>query len=120
MIRYNTPRSGTGDFSKRVQSKTSAAKYMISIEESIKDILITPLGSRVMRPDYGSLLYTLIDRKIDDDFKIKLTRYTAEAISKWEKRVKLKGVRLNECKANQLSIGLLFEDYKDLNMELQI
>ncbi|EOI2625918.1 baseplate assembly protein, partial [Campylobacter jejuni] len=23
--------------------------YMVSIEESIKDILITPLGSRVMR-----------------------------------------------------------------------
>ncbi|EAI3737908.1 baseplate assembly protein, partial [Campylobacter jejuni] len=35
--------------------------YMVSIEESIKDILITPLGSRVMRPEYGSLLYTLID-----------------------------------------------------------
>ncbi|EMC0603516.1 baseplate assembly protein, partial [Campylobacter jejuni] len=26
--------------------------YMVSIEESIKDILITPLGSRVMRPEY--------------------------------------------------------------------
>ncbi|HEA7260270.1 TPA: baseplate assembly protein, partial [Campylobacter jejuni] len=24
--------------------------YMVGIEESIKDILITPLGSRVMRP----------------------------------------------------------------------
>ncbi|EAH8739599.1 baseplate assembly protein, partial [Campylobacter coli] len=24
--------------------------YMVSVEESIKDILITPLGSRVMRP----------------------------------------------------------------------
>ncbi|EAL9172239.1 baseplate assembly protein [Campylobacter coli] len=92
--------------------------YMVSIEESIKDILITPLGSRVMRPEYGSLLYTLIDRKIDDDFKIKLTRYTAEAISKWEKRVKLKGVRLNECKDNKLSITLLFENYGDLTMEL--
>ncbi|EHJ7787383.1 GPW/gp25 family protein [Campylobacter coli] len=90
--------------------------YMVSIEESIKDILITPLGSRVMRPEYGSLLYTLIDRKIDDDFKIKLTRYTAEAISKWEKRVKLKGVRLS--KDNKLSITLLFENYGDLTMEL--
>ncbi|EAL7681884.1 baseplate assembly protein, partial [Campylobacter coli] len=25
--------------------------YMVSVEESIKDILITPLGSRVMRPE---------------------------------------------------------------------
>ncbi|EAL5903430.1 baseplate assembly protein [Campylobacter lari] len=93
-------------------------KFMVSIEESVKDILITPLGSRVMRPEYGSLLYTLIDRKIDDDFKIKLTRYTAEAISKWEKRVRLKGVRLNECKDNKLNIILLFENYQDLKVEL--
>ncbi|TQR29154.1 baseplate assembly protein [Campylobacter sp. MIT 99-7217] len=92
--------------------------YMVSIEESIKDILITPLGSRVMRPEYGSLLYTLIDRKIDDDFKIKLTRYTAEAISKWEKRVRLKGARLNECKSGILSIALFFENYPNLNLEL--
>ncbi|TKX29512.1 GPW/gp25 family protein [Campylobacter estrildidarum] len=92
--------------------------YLISIEESIKDILITPLGSRVMRPEYGSLLYTLIDRKIDDDFRVKLTRYTAEAISKWEKRVKLKGVRLNKIQEGKLSITLLFEDYKDLDLEL--
>ncbi|EPQ8291109.1 GPW/gp25 family protein [Campylobacter jejuni] len=92
--------------------------YLISIEESIKDILTTPLGSRVMRPDYGSLLYTLIDRKIDDDFRVKLTRYTAEAISKWEKRVKLKGVRLNKMQEGKLSITLLFEDYKDFSLEL--
>lgn len=125
-ITSGNPRSGTGalgGFKGSVASLsqggiTSAAKYMVSIEESIKDILITPLGSRVMRPEYGSLLYTLIDRKIDDDFKIKLTRYTAEAISKWEKRVKLKGVRLNECKDNKLSITLLFENYGDLTMEL--
>ncbi|MFY0745421.1 GPW/gp25 family protein [Campylobacter sp. LH-2024] len=92
--------------------------YLISIEESIKDILTTPLGSRVMRPEYGSLLYTLIDRKIDDDFRVKLTRYTAEAISKWEKRVKLKGVRLNKMQEGKLSIALLFEDYKDFSLEL--
>ncbi|HDV7508711.1 TPA: GPW/gp25 family protein [Campylobacter jejuni] len=92
--------------------------YLVSIEESIKDILITPLGSRVMRPEYGSLLYTLIDRKIDDDFRVLLTRYTAEAISKWEKRVKLKGVRLNECKDHKLNLTLLFENYGDLTLEL--
>ncbi|ECV2036451.1 baseplate assembly protein [Campylobacter jejuni] len=92
--------------------------YLISIEESIKNILTTPLGSRVMRPEYGSLLYTLIDRKIDDDFRVKLTRYTAEAISKWEKRVKLKGARLNKMQEGKLSITLLFEDYKDFSLEL--
>ncbi|VEG62949.1 baseplate assembly protein W [Campylobacter jejuni subsp. doylei] len=93
---------------------------MISIEESIKDILITPLGSRVMRPDYGSLLYTLIDRKLMMILKSNLLDTQQRLFQSGEKRVKLKGVRLNECKLIQLSIGLLFEDYKDLNMELQI
>lgn len=93
--------------------------YLVSIEQSIKDILITPLGSRVMRPEYGSLLYTLIDRKIDDSFRAKLTRYVAEAISKWEKRVKLKGVRLNENRDSKLSITLIFENHEPLNMELK-
>lgn len=91
----------------------------LSIEESIKDILITPLGSRVMRPDYGSLLYTLIDRKVDDSFRAKLTRYTAQAITKWEKRVRLKGVRLNQNKDSKLSLTLIFENDNSLEVVVQ-
>lgn len=93
--------------------------YLVGIEESIKDILITPLGSRVMRPEYGSLIYTLIDRKVDDSFKAKLTRYTAQAIAKWEKRVKLKGVRLNQSKDSKLSLTLIFENYNSLEVQVQ-
>lgn len=93
--------------------------YLVGIEESIKDILITPLGSRVMRPEYGSLIYTLIDRKVDDSFKAKLTRYTAQAIVKWEKRVKLKGVRLNQSKDSKLSLTLIFENYNSLEVQVQ-
>lgn len=93
-------------------------KYLVSIEESIKDILTTPLGSRVMRPEYGSLLYTLVDKKIDDDFRLKLTQYVSEAITKWEKRVELKGVRIQKGENHQLKIILLFNNYKDLEIAL--
>ncbi|MGB2553928.1 GPW/gp25 family protein, partial [Campylobacter sp. MOP51] len=50
-------------------------KFLISVEDSIKDILLTPLGSRVMLPEYGSRLYELIDRKIDDEFRADLACY---------------------------------------------
>lgn len=63
-----------------------------TIAESVVRILKTPLGSRVMRPEYGSLLYTLRDRKFDEEFKLKAARYTFEAIAKNEPRVKMEKV----------------------------
>ena len=39
----------------------------ISVGESISRILTTPLGTRVMRPEYGSDLHLLIDRTVDDE-----------------------------------------------------
>lgn len=66
-----------------------------TIHESVIRILKTPLGSRVMRPEYGSLLYTLRDRKFDDDFRLKAARYTYEAIAKNEPRVKVEKVDFN-------------------------
>lgn len=66
--------------------------YKISIAESINRILKTPLGSRVQRPEFGSLLYTLRDRNFDDEYKLKATRYTYEAISRFEPRVKIEQV----------------------------
>lgn len=32
------------------------------IRQSVRDILVTPIGSRVMRREYGSLLAAMIDR----------------------------------------------------------
>ena len=63
--------------------------YKISVTDSINRILKTPLGSRVMRPEFGSLLYTLRDRSFDDEYKLKATKYTYEAISKFEPRVRI-------------------------------
>jgi phage baseplate assembly protein W len=45
-----------------------------------------------MRPQFGSLLYTLRDREFNDEYKLKATRYTYEAIGRWEPRVKVEKV----------------------------
>ena len=66
--------------------------YAVSIKESINRILKTPLITRVMRPEFGSRLYELRDREFNDEYKLLATRYTYEAIEKYEPRVKVEKV----------------------------
>lgn len=66
--------------------------YVISIKKSINRILQTPLGTRAMRPEFGSKLYELRDRKFDDLFKALATKYIFEAIKNNEPRVSVDSV----------------------------
>lgn len=66
--------------------------YKVTIADSINRILKTPLGTRTMRPEFGSRLYELRDREFNDEYKLNATRFTYEAISKWEPRVKVEKV----------------------------
>ncbi|MEI6419209.1 MAG: GPW/gp25 family protein, partial [Sphingomonadales bacterium] len=42
------------------------------LAQSIADVLTTPLGSRVMRRDYGSLLFDLIDQPFSSTTRLLL------------------------------------------------
>jgi phage baseplate assembly protein W len=50
------------------------------IEQSIADILTTPIGSRVMRRAYGSNLPDLIDKPFNATTKLLMAAETATAI----------------------------------------
>lgn len=58
--------------------------YQVGIEKSVARILGTPLGSRVMRPNFGSRLHELIDKRPDDGWRLDFTHYAYEAITKPE------------------------------------
>ena len=66
--------------------------YAVSIPDSINRILKTPLVTRAMRPEFGSRLYELRDREFNDEYKLLATKYTYEAIKKYEPRVKVEKV----------------------------
>jgi phage baseplate assembly protein W len=66
----------------------------ISTEESIGRILATPLGSRVMQPEYGSRLFELIDKAVTDEWVLLACDYTYEAIETNESRVSVKNVSI--------------------------
>lgn len=59
------------------------------LRQSINDILTTPLGSRLMRRDYGSLLPDLIDQPQNAATRVRLYAATASALMTWEPRLRL-------------------------------
>ncbi|WP_264338640.1 GPW/gp25 family protein [Wolbachia endosymbiont (group A) of Cheilosia soror] len=76
------------------------------LKQSIVDIVTTPIGSRIMRRNYGSRLLELIDRPINRDFTLEIYAATAEALGKWEKRFKLEKVKITEVKEGKVTIDL--------------
>lgn len=65
------------------------------LRQSIADILSTPIGTRVGRRDYGSLLPELIDQPVTPSSILRLYAATALALSRWERRLRLKRVTLS-------------------------
>jgi phage baseplate assembly protein W len=64
--------------------------------QSIRDILTTPIGSRVMRRDYGSRLFELVDQPMSRGLAVDFIAATADALTKWEPRMKVRKVNLKE------------------------
>ena len=62
------------------------------IRQSVRDILLTPVGSRVMRRSYGSLLSALIDQPQNEALRLQIMSACYMAILQWEPRIKLTGI----------------------------
>jgi uncharacterized protein len=76
-----------------VNSTTGKAlKGYDHLRQSIRDILKTPIGSRVMRRDYGSRIWDLVDAPINAETLAELHIATAEALDKWEPRILIESV----------------------------
>ena len=64
------------------------------IRQSIQDILTTPIGSRVMRRTYGSLLPIMIDAPFNEITRLQLYAATATALIQWENRINLESISI--------------------------
>jgi uncharacterized protein len=65
------------------------------LRQSISDILTTPIGSRVMRRDYGSSLFLLVDHPMTPDLKVEVYAAVIDALSKWEPRLQVDSVSMD-------------------------
>ncbi|GHC17587.1 baseplate assembly protein [Kushneria pakistanensis] len=63
------------------------------IRQSVADILTTPIGARVMRREYGSLLPDLIDQPLTGATALRAYSATVVALMKWEPRLRVMQVQ---------------------------
>ena len=59
------------------------------VRQSVADILTTPLGSRLERRNYGSLLPSLIDQPDNAHTRLRCYAAIASALMKWEHRLRV-------------------------------
>lgn len=79
------------------------------LSQSIDDILSTATGTRVMRREYGSDLPRLIGRPMNGETMVDIFAATAEALDRWEPRLRLIRVEVTGATAGQLDILLTAE-----------
>lgn len=64
------------------------------LRQSVIDILTTPIGSRVLRRDYGSELVDLVDNPQDESNRVRIIAATAGALARWEPRIRVSSVQV--------------------------
>lgn len=87
------------------------------LRQSVADILTTPIGSRVLRRDYGSSLYDLIDRPVNDETRVLMVSEIARALNRWEPRLRSVRVELSHANHQHGSIELTVLGYYRHNGE---
>lgn len=65
------------------------------IIQSVRDILATPVGSRLMRRTYGSELFYLIDQPQHAATRLRLMAATVDALTRWEPRIRIRRVEFD-------------------------
>lgn len=90
------------------------------IKQSIADILLTAKGSRVMRRDYGSNLYRLIDRPISSGLLLQLSCACVMALKQWEPRITVNRFSIRFDVEKSRFIGTLEATIKRTNTKLTL
>jgi phage baseplate assembly protein W len=88
------PDRGAGLMAGMARDTGAALDGLDHIRQSVADILSTPMGTRVGRRDYGSLVPELIDQPMTPANILRLYAATAVALTRWEDRLRLRRVGL--------------------------
>ncbi|ECC3255653.1 baseplate assembly protein [Salmonella enterica subsp. enterica] len=80
------------------------------ISQSIVDILTTPLGTRVMLPEYGSNLFSLVDNPTDPGLAMKIIMASAGALARWEPRIRVDSINVQAIGVGKITILIVATD----------
>ncbi|MDA9231357.1 GPW/gp25 family protein [Rickettsiales bacterium] len=76
------------------------------LKQSISNILTTPIGSRVMRRDYGSNLFNKIDHPVNGELIAEIYLDIVESLFIWEPRFELDQVAVQNIQNGKITIDL--------------
>ena len=76
------------------------------LKQSISNILTTPIGSRVMRRDYGSNLFKKIDHPVNGELIAEIYLDIVESLFIWEPRFELDQVSVQNIQNGKITIDL--------------
>lgn len=76
------------------------------VRQSVRDILSTPIGTRVMRREYGSRLFELIDAPLNRNTLLDLYSAVAEALDRWEPRIAVTSVQITNSSLGSVELEL--------------
>ncbi|EGM1681148.1 baseplate assembly protein [Salmonella enterica] len=65
------------------------------LRQLVRDILLTPQGSRLARREYGSLLSALIDQPQNPTLRLQIMSAVYVALNRWEPRLTLDSITIN-------------------------
>ncbi|KOR00964.1 GPW/gp25 family protein [Pluralibacter gergoviae] len=74
--------------------------------QSVGDILLTPVGTRLMRRNYGSMCPDLIDSPQNDVTRLQLMSAAVIALSAWEPRIALEAINITYSQSGEVTAEL--------------
>ena len=93
---------------------------MNHLQQSIADILTTPLGSRLQRRTYGSLLPGLIDQPDNARTRLRCYAAIASALMNWEPRLRVTHVGMQSGEAPGQATVTLEGEYLGSAMSMSV
>ena len=90
------------------------------LKQSIADIITTPLGSRLQRRTYGSLLPGLIDQPDNARTRLRCYAAIASAIMNWEPRLRVTRVGMQSGAAPGQATVTLEGEYLGSAMSMSV
>ena len=79
------------------------------LRQSVRDILTTPIGTRVMRRDYGSRLMELVDSPLTPATLTDIYAAANEALARWEPRLRVERIKVTPSQSSAASGHVLID-----------
>ena len=79
------------------------------LRQSVRDILTTPIGTRVMRREYGSRLLALVDSPLTPATLTDVYAAANEALGRWEPRLRVERIRVTPAQGSAASGQVLID-----------